>query len=1147
MPGQSTDQRNTNERAVSVRQGDARTQPVSGAVSHPGEYMRETCPPSAPLPLSSHVRPSDAALVGMALVPAPFRNALWNAFGYPVDQRIVFVEAVAQIRPFYALRVLPLLALPHEDQRGRVADVLIRTIPEEVAREVPRLGIRERSRVFDIAAAAVSAPVAPLFFPKWRSKGDLPRVVARLPLPEVDKARLFAQALRSRPLQAPEFLDTLGIQSAEARALVARAVVRQGDLASLISQRSPLVEALTPQWLADVHERRVVAEAAAARAPSKLTEILRLSDLQDREHRLGVVLSAAQSGRDFPFEALPSLGIRDEATVVGIFHAVARWNSVNAIGALVWQRTISEETRMKIIERALSNEERILDARLLVDAVFLNGISDLSERKRCAMLIGRKAGWSLNVHALSRLGLKSREDRLAYACEVAQFSAPPPSEILRSKLEIDRREDVTAIFLSAISGEAADPLGALPGDFTMLNREDRLKLYQTAVSLRVDGLSMVARLFSNLPIERLLGEIVGPALRSCQESWGATREIGALRRIGCILRGLAESSEFTALEHKGESDTVLGRIVRALARLEELCPEVRTNRILLEAIQEPLSLDGATVVAGCCVVRGREFEVCVSPVESLAVVCGIDGLHGVHLSSRQFRSLTETLGSLYGPSCKQMPPVSSMVSIAREVWEQDFQGALDCVVARGSLFSIGSESPRTSVYVTCASLNDARAVISAELSAALRNALGIASEEGALGLANRWGDISPVAILLARFRRGFQQEIPILADVVERTLNGSFLDTRYDPAYDQFAGFSESMRARWRENPHRLTLARAGEDTQPSREHKRSAVDALYVQMLEHCGDAADVMPLSRSLSSESLEVLARLKQTDFSEWYTSYEQQHPRKTVHHILAAVGCFLRADRIDDLRCFLRNVATIKSRIGADLPEAQRRGLFADLKALSEVIKERQVEKGRGYLVFTTITDDPKLMLMSGDLVSTASCQNYKTGSHAHTLLSYVIDGNIKASLSFVIAESFVRSVFQRSGKRDVTIQTLRPSFDAPKLELTLTDQEGAAHTFPLGKAIRRRILRTGQRLSDGVPCMFAERPYELLHAVSSTIAAEEEALFAEVEKRCGFMPAVGSVEYPATLNPLGAYSDFAQAVMSGPYSLYFDTQSVRRGV
>jgi hypothetical protein len=38
-----------------------------------------------------------------------------------------------------------------------------------------------------------------------------------------------------------------------------------------------------------------------------------------------------------------------------------------------------------------------------------------------------------------------------------------------------------------------------------------------------------------------------------------------------------------------------------------------------------------------------------------------------------------------------------------------------------------------------------------------------------------------------------------------------------------------------------------------------------------------------------------------------------------------------------------------------------------------------------------------------------------------------------------------------------------------------------------------------------------------------------------------------VEYPATLNPLGAYSDFAQAVMSGPYSLYFDTQSIRSGV
>ncbi len=1143
MPGQSTDH-NRNQEAIPYLGPSRRRVEVPPATPQDSGALQRADASVDRTPLPPVRAPSELALLGMRLIPDPLRDMVWRVLGFPPAAREAFGDALAQRQPFYALRVLSVLSLPHEEQRARIALLLTRWIPEEVVRDVARLRIEDPKIVFEIALAAVSVPVSPIFFPKWRSRTNVPGAISRLPLSDEDKARLFAHALRSRPPEAAEILRASRITSSEGRRIAARAVVNQGDLASLIQRESPVTVTLTPEWIANVADRRANAERAAERAPSRLIQILKLAHLTESDDRLRVVMAAAQSGRDFPFASLRALGIYDEATVVSIFDAVASKNAVCAVGALAWRPELSQSSRLRVIESALTSDERLLEPRLLLDALASNEQLDSAEKRRFGMMLARKAGWALSMGALERLGIATKEDRLAYACEVARFGPPPSSGLLHSKLDISSRQDVKRIFLAAVHSEATDAIGTLAGDFPVLTSEDRIEIFRAAVSARVDGVGAVSWIAADLSNLELNRDVIAAEIQIHQERFLATGDLSAVRRIACVLRGMLANPSPRFLEIDGPL-SALDEVDRGLARLEDASPDLRTKRSVLAQIAEPLSLEAASIVGASVVALAHEEEFGVTAEQCVAAIFGLHGLQGANLSPRNFRALVEVLGSVYGPTSREVPPLGELLSISEEVWRTDFQGALECIVGLAALHSFNREPSIPFREVLLCSLDAVRKEISSELGSALHAALGISGKGGALELVRQWGDVTPVAILLGRFQRCAQREIPTLSGVVERIISGTFLDNRYDPGNDQFAGFADATIARWRENPHRLALARSGLSTQVSRDYKRSFAQALHAQLLTHVGSEYLVLSHYHSLTVSEVLELATLSQSEFSRHYRALDPDGMGKALPHIAACIGVLLRADCLEDARSFLRNVSTIKSRIGLNLVEAHRQLILGDMHALSEALKERSVERGRGYLIFTTITDDPKLLLMSGDLVPTASCHNYRTGSHIQTLLSYVVDGNIKASLSFVVAESLVRSLFGVPAKAELDVNSFKLSFNHPRLELTLISAEGVSQIIPLGKAIRRRILRAGQRLSDGAPCVYAERPYELLHAVSGSIVAEEEILFRDLEERCGFKPAVGSVEFPATLNPLGAYTDYAQAVMVGSYTLHFDAESVVR--
>lgn len=382
--------------------------------------------------------------------------------------------------------------------------------------------------------------------------------------------------------------------------------------------------------------------------------------------------------------------------------------------------------------------------------------------------------------------------------------------------------------------------------------------------------------------------------------------------------------------------------------------------------------------------------------------------------------------------------------------------------------------------------------------------------------------------------RSHPYEIPALRAVVAHVLNGSFHDFRYDPERGQLPGFTLHMVEKWRENPHRLTLCKASESSDMTRERALAEAQQNYAQLLTHIAAVEDLGSVSSLSSLDLARFLAHSKQDVFAREYKQLEKEKPQSSWAHVVSSIGLLLKEGDREGVAMFLRNFATIRSRIGAHYPPEIRQQLSDDVNALSEAVKERSVDKSKGYLVFTTITDDPKLLMMVGDLVNTSSCQNYRTGSVVETLLGYVMDGNIKASLSFAIAEGHVRNLFKISHKDSFDPKRFTVGFDAPKLLLTLTDPEGQSQTIPLGKAIRRRILRVGQRMDDAVPAMYAERPYQILHAVTAKIETEESLLLATVKKNCGFGIADGDMEFPASGNPAGVYSDYGQGAMIGDY-------------
>ena len=1071
----------------------------------------------------------------MRLVPSFARSRTWDALGYSESMRTSFALSKAAIDPLTALQRLPILSLTRESDRRVVASLMLKKIPEEVAMSLQRIGIQDKAFHFECAHAAVSARVAHLYYPWSRSNPKLPTQLGRLQFSEHEKVTLLTSVIKSRLEEFPAYAKALSLATPESRFKVSLAWT--ATHAPVQSLRAPahLGFPLSHTWLPDESMRASLVKNLVSKNPHLVLEFVKAAGIESPQSLREIAQSAAGSSGKFDYQIIPTLGIHDEASLIDIYTCGARGDAYRAVEYLTISGIKNPEALGSIVQLAadnLSSQPRQIG--FFINAVVALNLTDRAVLQKVAHSLAR-FGWK-DPLALASLGIETREEKLRFAALAAHHTGPPSHETLND-FGLTEPDDFTRVLIYAAKRRPTMVALRVARDHEQLTPLQKRAVFAAIASESPHGVRVLVQC-SPLSGHAILSQVVIPGIQAMQASWGETRNPAAMKCIMNILAGLMrEEGELELTEIPSVSEeSPLGHMTRILKALEARVPEFHSGvqRITIdgaELSQEAASLLVASTVATAHHVRDND------PIQMpLTLMAGLKGLDEHHLSSRDYRKVLELLRSMYEESASDMPQLSTLIEITPEVWRADFAGALECVLGRAALYSMNPTVLSERIYVTNATLREQREAIGAALDSALAERLQLSSAGGTLKLAEKWGDLSPITVLLARFARSHPYEIPALREVVEHVLKGSFQNYRYDPERGQLPGFTPVMIERWKENPHRLVLCKAGESSDMTRDRALAEAQHIYSQLLTHIADVEEIGGTSNESSLGQARFLAHSKQDVFAREYKQIEKENPGSSWVHVVSSIGLLLKEGDREGVAMFLRNFATIRSRIGAHYPPEVRQQLSDDVNALSEVVKERAVDKSKGYLVFTTITDDPKLLMMVGDLVNTSSCQNYRTGSVVETLLGYVMDGNIKATLSFAIAEGHVRNLFKISHKDSFDPKRFSVSFDAPKLLLTLTDPDGESQTIPLGKAIRRRILRVGQRMNDAAPVMYAERPYQILHAVTSKMEAEEAALLNTVEKNCGFGTAEGDVEFPASGNPAGVYSDYGQGAMIGDYLL-----------
>lgn len=94
--------------------------------------------------------------------------------------------------------------------------------------------------------------------------------------------------------------------------------------------------------------------------------------------------------------------------------------------------------------------------------------------------------------------------------------------------------------------------------------------------------------------------------------------------------------------------------------------------------------------------------------------------------------------------------------------------------------------------------------------------------------------------------------------------------------------------------------------------------------------------------------------------------------------------------------------------------------------------------------------------------------------------------------------------------------------------------GKTEVIGLGKAIRRSILRLGTTEAGGAG-LFVENPCMQTHAVMAGIQEQESALVALTCQVIG-ASRICKINFPASRNPAGVYSDAAGGIKTGEYSI-----------
>ncbi len=640
--------------------------------------------------------------------------------------------------------------------------------------------------------------------------------------------------------------------------------------------------------------------------------------------------------------------------------------------------------------------------------------------------------------------------------------------------------------------------------------------------------------------EEMLRCLVIPTLDDILEEWRQQQHPKLLKDVQNVFEALIVAREIFPV-NVPDSALQNGRLEAMLHILKQLeeNPRLKFSRpvtdwdlfgVAIPIAAQPVAF-AAYFLTAPAFARGQSFSVVR---EGVRIAFGMPKLPVHALSSDQLSRLYETFSSA---ESAQGFRLEYELLMSEAVWSDSFQAACDLITTASVVAKLrGSSVPKAALVVEPDSVEVIAARLSEELNQEFQKQFALECAGDVMQLQREWGDLSPLTVLLARFKGSRSRELPLLRELVRHVLAGTFHEWKYSPEHGQLPGMNPAQVSAWRANRQRCALVSSLDASRMTDASLLADARSIFERnLLHHIPDSHTARRLVFQPTIEEALRRSGLSEKEFSREVES---------LLSVTRDVEALIEFGERDALQRYLKRFNSSKKGIASELPESVSAQVRKDLASILSAVRERGVDKVRRYLVFTCITDHPKILISVGDLVKTASCQSYKTGSMVETLPGYVVDANIKVQASFVVAEGKVASALG-IGRGDVLdVDSLEVTLLPNRMALKICAPDGAVAEIDLGKAVCRRILRAGIRVNSNEPVIMPEPRYQQQHAVTSLIHAEQDAQLAEFESACGTEARDGVFEFAATRNPCGVYSDMGSGPQVGPYRIFYK-QPARR--
>lgn len=400
-------------------------------------------------------------------------------------------------------------------------------------------------------------------------------------------------------------------------------------------------------------------------------------------------------------------------------------------------------------------------------------------------------------------------------------------------------------------------------------------------------------------------------------------------------------------------------------------------------------------------------------------------------------------------------------------------------------------------------------------------------------LQDRWGNLSPIYTLLARYRggnEGWQKEIPELARIFRAILGDHFEKLKFEGepnnakdqelAKRQLAVLKTPERQKaWRKIRNRIAVFDpAGARLQTTEEKLQDVQRIFHDNLIRHIGNLAEVPAALRPQIFQQF-----IQGLDLSVIRSNLFPELSKSDAHRqILSALIPRLGETRdIQESRQLALRLMALKQELSLSTQVKD------DLRAISDALLE-QTGTGQRSIVFTTSFNDARTMLTIGDLVKTSSCQNYRTGSHIETLPGYVLDAHTQGIASFSIeAQHF------KSGRDFADISTaiqegrpVNPKYNGDQMTVTFEFERAGQKVFVTTKSLEyafiRRLLRVGTTRSGSAGVQM-EPAYLQSHLARNIMNRQIEEIFQQTAIETGSVTNE-PIKVEASRNDGGTYTD-----------------------